>query len=165
LDVEPTDRSDEYVLKVRCSSGTYVRTLCADIGAALGCGGAMAALDRHVAGRFTLADAVDLDTLRAETDEQRLAHLLPLEQLFADLPALSLPAFYSRLCKNGCTIRLSKLRASHPEGQLVRLLDPDGVFFALGLVVSVTGEDGASTYLAVRAEKFFVLEKGDASNA
>ena len=98
---------DLYTLDVVCSKGTYIRTLCADIGAALGCGGAMASLRRAGSGTFSLDDAYTPDALEAMTDEERLALLRPTESLFSDLEALSLPPFFERLCDNAVMSFLS----------------------------------------------------------
>lgn len=67
-------RLPEVDLEVTCSSGTYVRTLCADIGAALGCGGHLSRLCRTQVGPFTLAHAVKLDQVATE-------HVIPAERL------------------------------------------------------------------------------------
>ena len=75
----------EYRLRCVCSKGTYIRTLCHDIGQALGCGGAMSALRRTAAAGFTLADAVTMEDVR----ERGEALLRPLDSLFAQYPALT----------------------------------------------------------------------------
>ena len=122
----------DYELKVSCSAGTYIRTLCADIGKALGCGGVMAALRRTETGHFALADCVTPDQLEQMTDEERVARLVPTESLFVELPAVKLPAFYEKLCRNGCEIYQKKIGVDHKIGTRVRLLDANGQFFALG---------------------------------
>ena len=92
----------DFLLRIRCSKGTYVRTLCHDIGAALGCGGCMSSLRRTKAGRFTLADSVKLAELTASAEPG--AYLLPVDTLFADLPALTLTAAQVKPCRNGAAI-------------------------------------------------------------
>ena len=72
----------DYTMRVACSKGTYIRTLCADIGAKLGCGGAMSSLIRTKAGIFDLENAYTLEALEAMTPEERYAKLLPTELLF-----------------------------------------------------------------------------------
>ena len=72
----------DYVLRVRCSKGTYIRTLCHDLGQALGCGGCMAALRRTMAAGFRIEEAVTLE--RAQ--EEREALLLPLDEYFRACP-------------------------------------------------------------------------------
>jgi len=77
-------------LRVSCSKGTYIRTLAADIGAALGCGAHLAALRRTVVGSLELADALTLADLEARDEAGRLACLLPVDHLLASLPAVTL---------------------------------------------------------------------------
>jgi tRNA pseudouridine55 synthase len=83
---------DELVIDVRCSKGTYIRTLAEDIGTALGCGAHLAGLRRTASGPLTLAGAVTLEALEALDDAQRLALLSPPDTLLADWPALALDA-------------------------------------------------------------------------
>ena len=148
---EATDSSCDYRMVVRVSGGTYIRTLCADIGAALGCGGVMATLRRTEAGGFPIGEAVTLESLEAMAMEERLALLRPVEELFSDLDTLRLPDFYRTLCRNGCEIYLKKLGVSFPVGYRVRLCNAQGDFFALGEVGEF--DDG----IAVKAIKIFVL--------
>ena len=74
MDCTPCENGD-YTLRVSCSSGTYIRTLCADIGEALGCGGCMSALRRTRAGDFNIADAHTLEEIRANPE----GYILPVE--------------------------------------------------------------------------------------
>ena len=148
---EATESPSDYRMTVRVSGGTYIRTLCADIGAALGCGGAMATLRRTEAGGFPISDCVTLDTLEAMDMTERLDLLRPVEELFADHEPLPLPDFFRTLCRNGCEIYLKKLGVSFPVGTRLRLLDTQGHFFALGEIGEY--ENG----LAVKAIKLFVL--------
>ena len=152
LQVAPADTGSDFILDVSCSGGTYIRTLCADIGAALGCGGAMAALERREACGFSLENAHTVDELEQLSYEERTALLIPTELLFASLPQIPLPAFYERLCRSGCEIYLKKLRIDLPVGTRVRLLTEAHEFFALGEVFNY--ENGA----AVKAIKTFSLE-------
>ncbi len=125
---------NDYELLVSCSSGTYIRTLCADIGKALGCGGAMAALCRTETGGFPLSNCHTLEALDVLTDEERAAVLLPTEQLFCELPVVKLPAFFEKLCRGGCEIYQKKINTDLPTGTRVRLCNKQGEFFALGEV-------------------------------
>lgn len=81
---------DRFDLLVDCSKGTYVRTLAADIGAALGCGAHLAALRRTRVGRYALADAVTLEHIEATPAEARDSLLGPADMLLAELPAANL---------------------------------------------------------------------------
>lgn len=148
---EATADPREYRLDVHCSSGTYIRTLCADLGNALGCGGVMASLERTQTGDFSLVDSHTVAELESMTEEKRLACLVPTECLFDSLPVLPLPAFYEKLCRNGCEIYLKKLRVDYPLGQRLRLNGADGRFFALGEVREYP--DG----VAVKSLKIFDL--------
>ena len=148
---EAADTPCDYRMTVRVSGGTYIRTLCADMGAALGCGGVMATLRRTEAGGFPITDCVTLEELEAMEIEDRVKRLRPVEELFSDLEALNLPDFYRTLCRNGCEIYLKKLGVSFPVGARLRLHDAAGQFFALGEVGEY--ENG----IAVKAIKIFVL--------
>lgn len=125
--------ADAYRLEVICSKGTYIRTLCADIGKALGCGGLMETLCRAEAAGFTLADAHTLEELEAMSAEQRLSLLLPVETVFEKHEAVTLPPFFARLAKNGQPIYLKKIGRFYEEGTFLRMCDAEG-FFALGRV-------------------------------
>ena len=130
---EPTEARDLYTLDVACSSGTYIRTLCADIGAKLGCGGAMATLLRVETGGFSLSESVTVAELEEMSEAERSARLIPTESLFAALPEVKLSEFYEKLCRSGCEIYQKKIGAHHAIGQHVRLCGKRG-FFALGEV-------------------------------
>ena len=148
----PTDIPTDYILDVYCSSGTYIRTLCADIGAALGCGGIMAELRRTEAGGFSIDEAHTIAEIEELSEIERLTLLSPVESLFESLPSVCLSAFFEKLCRGGCEIYQKKLRTSLPTGQRVRLCDSSGNFFALGEV----GEyEGGS---AIKAIKTFELK-------
>ncbi|HEX6707334.1 MAG TPA: tRNA pseudouridine(55) synthase TruB [Albitalea sp.] len=81
---------DEWMIDVRCSKGTYIRTLAEDIGEALGCGAHLIALRRTASGPLTLNGCVTLEQLAVMTDEQRDATLLDADTLLADWPAVHL---------------------------------------------------------------------------
>lgn len=102
-DLELLDQTGEaeYRLRVRCSKGTYVRTLCHEIGAALGCGGCMSSLRRTMAAGFTLEDAVTLE----QVQEQGEALLMPVDRFFAGCPVFLLTApRMERMVRNGSPI-------------------------------------------------------------
>lgn len=120
-----------YLLDVLCSKGTYIRTLCADIGRALGCGGTMFSLCRTEAAGFSLSNAHTLDELTAMSDGERLAAVLPTEQIFADLPAVELSDFFAHLARNGQPLYQQKIGRAAPAGTRFRLRDAQG-FFAVG---------------------------------
>ncbi len=125
----------DYLLRVRCSKGTYVRTLCHDIGAALGCGGCMYSLRRTMAAGFTLSEAVTLE----QAAEGREALLLPTDSFFRDCPALALTSpRQEKLCRNGNPVPFP----GPEEGRRYRVYSPGGDFLCLsqyqnGQLVSV----------------------------
>ncbi len=113
-------------LRVRCSKGTYIRTLCKDIGQTLGCGGCMAALRRVAAGAYTIEEAVPLESLlEAENPE---GFLRPVDSLFAEHPALTLTARQAQRCRNG-----NAFSVTYPAGTY-RVYDENGEFLALSQV-------------------------------
>lgn len=130
----PTDRADEYTLDVKCSKGTYIRTLCADIGATLGCGGCMASLCRAEASGFTLSDAHTIGEIEALPPGERASLVVPVEKIFKSCEQILLPPFFARLARSGLEIYLKKLAKELPLGARVTLFDADG-FFALGEVM------------------------------
>ncbi len=147
----PTDQASDYVLDVSCSGGTYIRTLCADIGAALGCGGVMTSLRRDEACGFSLSQAHTIAQLEEMTADERSSLLIPTEQLFVAAPKLCLPPFFERLFRSGCEIYLKKVGASFPVGTRLRIADAEGHFFAIGDIADYP--DGA----AVKSVKLFEL--------
>ena len=113
---------NEYALRVRCSKGTYIRTLCHDIGAVLGCGGAMSALERTMAAGFTLSEAVTLEQVQA----QKETLLRPTDSLFRSYGAYHIAdAETERRCRCGNPIR------SDVENGIYRVYGRDGSFLAL----------------------------------
>jgi len=113
-------------LRVRCSKGTYIRTLCKDIGQALGCGGCMAALRRVSAGEYTIQEAVPLqELLETEHPEQ---YLRSVDSMFAGHPAVTLTAKQEARCRNGNSFTLNI-----PDGTY-RAYAQNGEFLALSAV-------------------------------
>lgn len=126
------EQDGEYRLDVHCSRGTYIRTLCAEIGKALGCGACMSALRRTSVGLFSSEQSIPLEELRTYTAKQAEEALIPVEKLFSNLPQITLPSFFSRLYGNGERIALEKLRTCFPQdvacGLQYRVETPDGRF-------------------------------------
>ena len=90
---------NEARLLVHCSKGTYIRTLCKDIGAALGCGGCMASLRRVTAGEYTIEEAVPLQTLLDTTEAE--TYLRPVDSMFRNIPSVKLTPNQEKRCRNG----------------------------------------------------------------
>ena len=116
-------------LRVRCSKGTYIRTLCKDIGEALGCGGCMAALRRVQAGEYTIEESVPLqELLDTEDPEQYLRHV---DTMFRNYPAVTLTEKQEKRCRNGNSFSIQLEEGTY------RVYGASGEFMALSKV-----EDG-----------------------
>jgi tRNA pseudouridine55 synthase len=117
---------DRFDLAVSCSKGTYIRTLAADIGDALGCGAHLAALRRTRVGTLNVADALSLEHIEAFSPEQRDSLLMPADSLLADVPLIELNEQEVASITLGQAIR-------HEGGKVARcrLVGPQG-FIGLG---------------------------------
>lgn len=127
------EASGDYDLDIVCSKGTYIRTLCHDMGNRLGCGGVMSTLRRVRNGHFTLSDAHTVEELNSLTMEERIGLLLPAEDALLCYPRVDLSPFFGELASHGCEIYQKKLGCTYEEGRLIRLYR-GGRFFALGQV-------------------------------
>lgn len=121
--VEQVSETD-YILRIRCSKGTYVRTLCHDIGQALGCGGCMFSLRRTMAAGFTLDESVTLERMQ----EGGEALLRPTDSLFRDRPDYRLKTEkQEERCRNGNPFFIQE---NLPEGEY-RIYGREGAFLCL----------------------------------
>ena len=115
-------------LRVRCSKGTYIRTLCKDIGEKLGCGGCMESLRRVAAGEYTIDEAVPLQTL-LDTEEPE-KYLRDVDTMFRNYPAVTLTANQETRCRNGNAFSVSlapgTYRAYSQDGEFLMLAKVDG---------------------------------------
>ena len=115
-------------LLVHCSKGTYIRTLCKDIGEALGCGGCMAALRRVTAGEYTIRQAVPLQTLLESENPE--AYLRPVDSMFRAHPAVTLTEKQELRCRNGNSFSIQlpdgTYRAYSQSGEFLMLAKVDG---------------------------------------
>ena len=120
----------DWTVRVRCSKGTYVRTLCHDLGRALGCGGCMSSLRRTRAGSFTLAQAVTMQQVldfAAGQDPQQL--LMPVDAIFAAHPPLIVTLGQAAKLKNGAQVKDWQFQPG-----TYRVYAEDGEFLLLGRV-------------------------------
>lgn len=111
---------DRLVIDVRCSKGTYIRTLAADLGDALGCGAWLQALRRTGTGPLAVADAITIEALEAMSEDERAQRLLPPDVLLSDWPAISLPDDEAGRFLTGLRRRVT--RADAPS---IRVYGPD----------------------------------------
>ena len=119
-------------LRVKCSKGTYIRTLCKDIGEALGCGGCMAALRRIQAGEYTIDEAVPLQELLETQDPGK--YLRSVDSMFRQYPAVTLTANQEKRCRNGNAFSIALCAGTY------RCYSAEGEFLMLAKV-----EDGTMT--------------------
>lgn len=121
--------SGDYLLKIACSKGTYVRTLCNDIGASLGCGACMSSLRRISAGAFSVESAHSIDEVENAANEGQLVDImLPVDTLFSALPELKVPESTANCLKTGNIIKISAADGDY------RVYSDSGEFLLVGKV-------------------------------
>lgn len=143
------DRSDgvRVLLDVHCSKGTYIRTLCADIGERLGCGGHMSFLLRKQAGSFDIASALTLERLVQMKDNGRIKDAFSsVELLFEQFGRYTLDERTERKFMNGMSVAVPDITVT--EGGLIRVYSSNNEFVALGCIAQ--GERGKH----LRVKKF-----------
>lgn len=119
-------------LHCHCSKGTYIRTLCDDLGRVLGCGAVMTSLRRTMAAGYPLTDCITLDDAKVLAETGELAsRLLPIETALAAYPAITVSAAQAQRFRNGGALDLARLHQA-VDGP-VRVYDPAGVCIALGV--------------------------------
>lgn len=119
----------DYLLKIACSKGTYVRTLCNDIGASLGCGACMSSLRRISAGAFSVESAHSIDEVENAANEGQLVDItLPVDTLFSALPELKVPESTANRLKTGIIIKISAADGDY------RVYSDSGEFLLVGKV-------------------------------
>lgn len=127
-------------IRVACSKGTYIRTVCQDIGEKLGCGAAMSSLVRTKAGQFSLEDAHTLSEIERIRDREGLQSvLIPVDACFDEYPALRVTEDGMRFLKNGNELKYSELEGKGKnicmtdmsENAPVRVYDPGGIFYGV----------------------------------
>ena len=130
-DIELLEGEDnEFILRVACSKGTYIRSLCHDIGAVLGCGGAMSSLRRIRAGAFTIDTAQTLDDILAAIHSGNISKcVIPIDAVFSMYPAMTIDDGDMRKCMNGAPAHI----IGSSDG-IYRVYGPDNAFLALGEV-------------------------------
>ena len=128
-------RAPRVRLRVRCSKGTYIRTLCDDIGRDLGCFGCMEDLKRTKAGPFEQEDAHTLEEIGQRKSQGSLKEILrPVDWLFLEYPAIQVKSQWEKLALNGNGLRqgmMTLTKVPVDDGAVVRLYDDRGNFLAL----------------------------------
>ena len=112
---------------IDCSKGTYIRTLCNDIGAALGCGGHMSALNRTKSGRFDIEDAYTLEQIEEMAKAEDFSFMTPVGQALPEYERIILAEKNAGRVRNGIRITVGGLQ----EGEIYRVFDEKNEFLAL----------------------------------
>ncbi len=131
-DFKAEDRT--FTMEVRCSKGTYIRTLCHDIGERLGCGAAMASLVRTQSGIFSLEGALTLSQIEQKVQNGTLDEaVLPIDAIFEEYPAVVVSQQGLRFLQNGNALKQEWCgeAAGLEHGETVRMYGPDRSFYAL----------------------------------
>ena len=115
---------NDFILDVGCSKGTYIRTLCNDIGEKLGCGGCMSSLRRVKAGRFSITDAHKIEEI-AEAPEK---YILPVDTIFSEYQGITANTVTEKKLRNGNTVKCSA------DDGIYRVYGESGEFLLLGEV-------------------------------
>ena len=129
--------------RVVCSKGTYIRTLCHDIGEKLDCGGAMAALERSRVGIFGIEEALTLAQIERLRDEDKLTSvIIPPDGVFGQYQAVKVTSDGKRLLENGnrIPVRMLSENVSLQEAEQVRMYDEEGRFYGIYQYLSKPGE-------------------------
>lgn len=122
----------EFTIRVSCSKGTYIRTLCHDIGQKLGCGAVMTKLTRTGAGEFRIETAHTLDEIQQLADEGRLQEILtPVEKMFENLPCALAKKEASKALLNGNQLKEEELAGPADKTGKVRMYDSKGKFYGI----------------------------------
>lgn len=162
LDTSLLQSEHIFTMEVKCSKGTYIRTLCHDIGQRLGCGAAMQHLTRTAVGSFHLEDAITLGQIEQLRDAGMLQdRIQSSEQLFRDLDAVRIDDAWRVQIENGNSFKPEQILSESPE-QEQDITDPDKMYED-GERVRVYGQDGTffgiyrfnAKTLSFQVEKFF----------
>lgn len=130
------EEMQEATMLVRCSKGTYIRTLCADIGAQLGCGAAMSKLERTRVGSFTLEKSITLDRAKELASENKLDKLLlSIDSVLSKYNAVKVTDAQTVRFLNGGGLALDRISIKDAQdSQKLRVYGTGGKFLGLGIV-------------------------------
>lgn len=160
LDFTPGERPS-FAIDVSCSGGTYIRTICADIGKALGCGGYMNSLVRTGVGNLRIEDSVTLEEIEFAASEGRLQEIMhPVDEVLSGMPVLEVSHLDEGFVMNGVILAIGRfeVRGSAPEiGESVRIHSQGGRLIAIGIV-----RGGPGGVPEVKPQKVFA--RGDESS-
>ncbi|MEG2295298.1 MAG: tRNA pseudouridine(55) synthase TruB [Oscillospiraceae bacterium] len=137
-------------IHVDCSKGTYIRTICEDIGNLLGCGATMTALERTVACGYTTAMCISLEEAAHLAQENRLdCAIKPMESVFSCLQRIILDENFTRLLKNGVKIKIDRLNLAYTP-QDIAVYNHEDNFLGIATIDSQT--------LEIKMKKLFTID-------
>ncbi len=138
LNIVKIGPDNKVIFDVACSKGTYIRTLCADIGRSLGCGGHMSFLVRLKVGNFSISDALTLEEVAEAASTGRLGeYVSKIDELFKDIEKITIGEVEEKRLLNGCYVKLDECKSGH--NALLRVYNGNGRFLALGRTVKAEG--------------------------
>ena len=124
---------------VACSKGTYIRTLCADIGQKLGCGGHMSFLVRKRAGIFDIQTALTLEEIEYYAEKNLLgSKLVSADRVFDNYRAVTLDSDELKRLRNGAFVSIGDLKMS--KGEIIKIYNDNGCFIAIAEVLIRSGQ-------------------------
>ncbi|MGI6715887.1 MAG: tRNA pseudouridine(55) synthase TruB [Eubacteriales bacterium] len=147
--IDLNENEGKLFVSVDCSRGTYIRTLCEDIGNVLGIPACMGDLLRTRVGNFSLENAVTVDELAGMTPDERKAFIIPVDKALDGFEKAEIKGFFATLVKNGLAVETRKLGLDFPEGSILRLYE-NGIFFAVGEIIKIDDK------LCLKHKKIFV---------
>lgn len=143
--LQAREEENLYQIYVSCSKGTYVRTICHDVGQALGCGAVLTGLRRVISSGYRVEDAVTIEQAQQMADEGKLRQMvMPVETAFAPYEQIVLTAKHARLFQNGVRLAASKAGCAGLKGDFCVLVRT-GTFWALAMKSGVNC--GSGNYL------------------
>ncbi len=146
ISFEPS--TGEYVIRVLCQKGTYIRTICNDLGEKLGCGSCMTALTRTASGRFRIELGKTIDEIRTAMREQRIADLLiPIDALYLGSRPMDLSEEYRKYIANG----------NHLEPEWLTPMENDPVRDRFGVYENLLGEQEEKTIRVYMGGEFYAI--------
>ncbi len=130
--ISENEENGEYSIAVECSSGTYIRTIIADLGEMLGCGAVLTDLRRTKANGFSIDDAITLEELESAANEGNIGSvLMPIDRALEGYPVIKVSAAQAKRFSNGGELDLQRLKYPRMLG-FFRIYDPENNFIGLG---------------------------------
>lgn len=132
------EEKGEYTFNIRCSKGTYIRTLCHDLGQALGCGATLTALRRTYANGFAIEETYTLDEIQELAKQDKIDTItIPLETAFKDYKKLILDTRMATMFCNGVPLWLNQFDID-PDDSWLRIYGPNDIFIGIAKASSQT---------------------------